>query len=233
MLSHVSEIIEKAYDFLYPKRCVGCGREGEFICSSCQKQLSPVGQSVCYRCGTSLSSGSVCSGCADWEAKIDGIRSAFRFDGVAREAVHQLKYRNLRAIAPIMARIMLPCFLEYHIPGEVIIPIPLHSKRLKERGYNQGLLLAKELGKIIGLQVDENSLKKLRHTSPQARTASLEERRSNINDAFSCGTGNLRGIRVILIDDVTTSGATMDACAAALKKAGAASVWGFTFAREI
>ncbi len=119
------------------------------------------------------------------------------------------------------------------VPGEVLVPVPLHQKRLRERGYNQSRLLAQELGKLTNLPVVDACLIRQRHAPPQARTPTVDERRSNVADAFSCLDGRLRDKQVLLIDDVSTSGATLDGCARALKKAGATSVWGLVLAREI
>ena len=119
------------------------------------------------------------------------------------------------------------------MPVEILIPVPMHQKRLRERGYNHSSLLARELGKLTNLPVVDDCLIRQRHTPPQARTSSVEERRSNIADAFTCRDHRLRDKQVLLIDDVSTSGATLDACAAALKEAGATSVWGLVMAREI
>lgn len=233
MLPRLTNLTAKAFDFLFPKRCIGCGREGAFICVSCSNKLSPILPPVCLRCGLPLSRGSLCSACAAGESSIEGIRSAFRFEGVAREAVHQLKYNNLKAIAPVLAGLMVPLYRSYAIPGDVLVPVPLHPKRLRERGYNQSTLLARALGRLTGLSVDENSLVRQRYTNSQARTRNVTERHANVNGAFACHNHKLSGKHVILIDDVATSGATLDACAEALKNAGALSVWGITFAREI
>ena len=119
------------------------------------------------------------------------------------------------------------------VPGEVVIAVPLHPKRLRERGYNQSHLLAKELAKLRKLPLIDDCLIRERHSPPQARTASVAERRTNVADAFSCRDRRLKGKPVLLIDDVSTSGATLDGCAQALKKAGATSVWGLVLAREI
>ncbi|GAH95057.1 unnamed protein product [marine sediment metagenome] len=109
----------------------------------------------------------------------------------------------------------------------------MHQKRLRERGYNQSNLLARELGKLTDLTVVEDCLIRQRHTPPQARTSTVDERRSNIADAFVCRDQRLRDKQILLIDDVATSGATLDACAAVLKACGAASVWGLVMAKEI
>jgi len=168
-----------------------------------------------------------------WRAEIDGIRSPFRFDGVMRQAIHQLKYKNLRALAVTLAGFLHDYLVTNPMPGEVLVPAPLHQKRLRERGYNQSRLLAQELGKLINLPVVDDCLVRQKHTPPQTRASTVDERRGNVADAFACRDRRLQDKRVLLIDDVSTSGATLDACAAALKAAGASSVWGLVLAREI
>jgi len=188
---------------------------------------------LCPRCGKPRPSGTLCPVCVSWQAEIDGIRSPFRFDGVMRQAIHQLKYRNLRALAEPLAKLLNDYLTTNPIPGEVLVPVPLHQKRLRERGYNQSSLLAKELGKLTNLPVVDDCLIRQRHAPPQARSSTVEERRSNVAGAFVCRDHRLQNKQVLLIDDVSTSGATLDAGAAALKAAGATSVWGLVLAREI
>jgi ComF family protein len=188
---------------------------------------------LCPRCGKPQSSGILCPACVGWQAEIDGIRSPFRFDGVKRQAIHQLKYKNLRALAESLAELLSDYLVANPVPGEVLVPVPLHQKRLRERGYNQSTLLAEEVGKLNGLSVVDDCLVRERHAPPQVRTSNVEERRGNVAGAFVCRDRRLQGKQVLLIDDVSTSGATLDACAAALKAAGAASVWGLVLAREI
>ncbi len=113
------------------------------------------------------------------------------------------------------------------------MPVPLHQKRLRERGYNQSRLLAEELGKLVNLPVVDDCLIRQRPAPPQARTSTVDERRRNVAGAFTCPNRKLQDKQVLLIDDVTTSGATLDACASALQAAGASSVWGLVLAAEI
>ena len=233
MLPQVAKLKGRVVDFLFPRWCVGCGKEGEFICDSCRRSLPRVMPPLCPRCGRPQPSGALCPACVSWQAEIDGIRSPFRFDGVMRQAIHQLKYRNLRAIAEPLAKLLNDYLATYPIPGEVLVPVPLHQKRLRERGYNQSSLLAKALGKLTNLPVVDDCLIRQRHAPPQARSTTVEERRSNVAEAFACRDHRLKGKQVLLIDDVSTSGATLDACAAALKAIGATSVWGLVLAREI
>ncbi|MBA7630500.1 hypothetical protein ES703_38022 [subsurface metagenome] len=150
-----------------------------------------------------------------------------------RQAIHQLKYRNIRALVVPLAKLLRDYLITNPVPGEILVPVPMHQKRLRERGYNQSGLLARELGKLTDLTVVDDCLIRQRHTPPQARTSTVDERRSNIADAFVCRDQRLRNKQVLLIDDVATSGATLDACAAVLKASGAASVWGLVMAKEI
>jgi len=233
VLPQVAKLKGIALDFLFPQWCVGCGRQGEFICPSCRHSLPRVMPPLCPRCGKPQSSGVLCPACVGWQAKIDGIRSPFRFDGVMRQAIHQLKYRNLRALAGPLAELLNDYLVASSIPGEVLVPVPLHRKRLRERGYNQSRLLAEELGKLNNLPVVDDCLIRQRYAPPQARTSTVEERRGNVEYAFACRDRRLQGKQVLLIDDVTTSGATLDACASALKTAGTVSVWGLSLAMEV
>ena len=233
VLPQLAKLKGMTLDVLFPQWCIGCGVEGSFICQSCRHSLPRIMPPVCPRCGKPQSSGVLCPGCVNWRAEIDGIRSPFKFDGVVRQAIYQLKYGNIRALAKSLAQLLFDYLVTSPIPGEILVPVPLHRKRLRERGYNQSGLLASELGKLIQLPVVDNCLIRERHALPQARTSNVEERRSNVAGVFACRDDRLRCKQILLIDDVSTSGATLDSCAAALKAAGATSVWGLVLSREI
>jgi len=233
VLPQLAKLKGVALDLLFPRWCIGCGREGDFLCQSCRQLLPRIMPPLCPRCGKPQLSGILCSSCVGWQAEIDGIRSPFRFDGVIRQSIHQLKYRNLRALAQPLSKLLHDYIVTNPVPGEVLVPVPLHQKRLKERGYNQSRLLARELGKLINLPVVDDCLTRKQHASPQARASTVDERRSNVANAFNCSNHRLQDKQVLLIDDVSTSGATLDACAVALKAAGVTAVWGLVLAREI
>ena len=233
MLPQLKKLRGTALDLLFPRYCVGCGKEGAFICLSCCRALPRITPPICPRCGRPQLSGILCPDCVGWQAAIDGIRSPFRFEGVMREAIHQLKYQNLRALAVPLAEMLGEYLNASPLDVDVLVPVPLHQKRLRERGYNQARLLAQELGKLINIPVIDDVLIRQRHTPPQARTATVAERKLNIADSFTCLDDRLRSGKVLLLDDVATSGATLDACATVLKSNGAASVWGLVMAREI
>ncbi len=222
-----------AVDSFFPRRCVGCGKVGDFLCPECLGKLPRLLKPLCPSCGRPQASGIVCSDCRRRQTVIDGIRSLFRFDDVIRNAIHQLKYRNLKAISPCLAELLADYIRSNTLPGEALVCVPLHPRRLRERGYNQSSLLARELGRRINLPVIEDCLIRIKQAQPQVRAVSIEERRRNVADAFVCRDERVSGKQIILIDDVCTSGATLESCAAALKSKGATSVWGLTLAREI
>ena len=127
---------------------------------------------------------------------------------------------------------LLAEFLDSHrVPGEVIVPVPLHSRRLRQRGYNQAALLARQLARVTGLVLNEGLLVRTTDTLPQVETSSRSQRRDNAQGNFRCEQ-DVSGLKAILVDDVATTGSTLSACAAALKSAGAATVWGLVLARE-
>jgi ComF family protein len=219
-------------DLLLPLRCLGCGKEGNLICPACCETLPKVHLPICQRCGATFSEGNLCHMCINHPLTIDTIRSVFRFEETVRQAILQLKYKHLKAVAAPLGQLLAEYLRSHPMRGEVLVPVPLHPKRLRERGYNQASLIAQELNKLIGLPVAEDALIRVRDAVPQARTKSAIERRQNVKDAFACRQ-RLEGKQILLLDDVCTTGATLDACATALKAAGASSVQGLTVAREM
>lgn len=163
----------------------------------------------------------------------DGLRSVFRFEGLVRHAIHRFKYGNFKALRAPLSELMSQYLRDHPLPVEVVVPVPLHPHRLRERGYNQAELLAWGLGDGLGLPRSVLSLERRLSGPPQVRSRSRQERWQNVAGAFVVRGSELSGKRVLLVDDVCTTGATLNACAHALKAAGSAEVWGLTLAREI
>ncbi len=185
------------------------------------------------KCGKPETAGIYCPACWNSQGKIDGIRSVFHFEGVIRQAVHDLKYHHIKALSGLMADYLAEYLKANPVPGDAIMPVPVHKNRIKQRGYNQSALIAGHLGKKLGIPVITTCLVRSRDSLPQARSANVDQRKKNVMGAFSCASAASDYRNIILIDDVCTSGATLEACAAALKKSGFNSVWGLTVAREI
>lgn len=220
-------------DFLFPKRCVSCGKIGEYICGDClgkiqfvQNQICPVCQrpsitgATHYRCSTKLS--------------LDGQISAANYLGPVRAAIHKLKYRWVFDIAnDLVALINSKINLKKFFPDKkfLLLPIPLHPKRQADRGFNQSEKLAKVLGKILDFKLADKVLTRTKHTKPQTNLPAVE-RRKNVAGVFKVtDTKKVKGKNFILVDDLVTTGSTLKSAGVALKRAGAASVWGLTFAR--
>ena len=217
-------------DLLFPLTCLGCRREGDLLCPDCAAGLSRLKTPYCRICAEP-NARSLCRWCSGIAPAFDGLRAPYLMEGPLREAVHALKYRGVRAAAPQLAELLADFLKSHSIPGDELVPVSLHSRRLRERGYNQSELLAKELSKRTGLPVNAGVLVRARDSGPQVQTASRERRRDNVSGSFQC-KDDMTGRRLILIDDVATTGSTLSACAAALKAAGAASVWALVLARE-
>ena len=222
-----------AVELLFPRRCVGCDTEGAFLCLDCLSELPLLEDPYCFLCSQPRRLVMrLCTSCRERPLEIDGIRAPYLMEGAIREAVHAFKYRNVRALAPVLGRLLAGFMNDIGLGGELLVPVPLHRRRERSRGYNQALLLAREAGKEAGLPVGGNALRRLRPTLSQARSGRQAERWVNVVGAFEAEAALVQGRQVLLIDDVCTTGATLEACSIALKQAGATLVWGLTLARE-
>jgi ComF family protein len=159
------------------------------------------------------------------------LRSAFRYEGEVRRLVHALKFDGQSAIAEDLTLALAP-LAEALLPIDVIVPVPLTGSRRRQRGFNQAALIAKQIAHAGALRFAE-PLERVRSSPPQARSATAEDRWRNVEGAFALRRGaDVRGLNVVVVDDVATTGATLDACARVLIDGSAASVSGLTFARE-
>ncbi len=217
--------------FLLPQACVNCRREGELLCYECFAGLERVEGARCASCGELVGvERTVCASCAIAPPPLDRLVSVYRYHGAARSAVLALKFRSLKSIAPIMARPMSLQPLVTRGAIDCIVPVPSHAKRVRERGYNQAALLAKEVAGVSGTMLIERGLSKVRHTPSQV-DLNREERSNSVRGAFEAEF-NFAGAHVMLVDDVATTGSTLMSCASALKRANADRVSALTFAKE-
>jgi ComF family protein len=223
---------QAALELVFPARCVGCGRGGAFLCDACTSLLAPATPPRCPRCWQPGAEGRPCLECQAAPPAFDGLRAAFVYQGLARELVQALKYRGMTALAAPMCSFLAELVREQRLVADAVVPVPLSGLRRRTRGYNQAEVLAGGLARELHLPLRRRALRRRRHTPAQARSAGAEERRRNVAGAFAADGKAVAGRLVLLVDDVATTGATLDACAAALRQAGARSVWAVTFARE-
>lgn len=219
-----------ALDLLYPPQCALCRRPGLMVCGLCAALLPPADGARCERCWRALEGAGPCSYCRSKRLRFASVRAAFVMDEGARRLVHLLKYDNLSALAEPMAALMAERIaLAEHI--DVVVPVPLHGGRHRSRGYNQAELLARHFAARTGARFDAGAARRIRATRPLASTMHADERWQIMEGAFRGRLERAVGARILLVDDVTTTGATLDACAGALLDAGAARVDCVTFAR--
>ncbi len=221
---------------LYPAQanCMGCGSPAGacdgWLCSTCADILKPVKDLSgprCPRCGRPLGEdvreGRACRTCGDWpQGLITAARFAYPYRRPVKGMIRRMKYQGVTRMADWMAEEMLRT-VTLELPGsfDVIVPVPMHKKRLKQRGVNQAAALARVLSYRSGVPCRE-ALRRVRDTTQQARL-SAPQRRRNLEGAFAA-CEDLRGHRVLLVDDVITTGATALSCARALRLAGAEDV---------
>jgi predicted amidophosphoribosyltransferase len=212
-------------DALFPKRCAGCGSGPWPFCGPCRAQLVPLGRPRCERCAApSLHEVSTCRHCPP--GSIVGARAAFLFEGPARSAVHRLKYSGWRPVAEALgAAIAEVCDLE----ADALTWVPLSRRRRAGRGFDQALALARVVGRCLDLPVVP-LLRRAVDAGPQARRGGADRRRAMQGAFAAVGRSPAR---ILLVDDVLTTGATAGACAEALLDAGADAVGVLTAARAV
>ncbi len=230
------QLTQGALDLLFPPQCVVCHTDGTLLCEACLAAFPPLHPPICQLCGRPVRSTGICQLCRRSKPLIDGIRSSILFDGPARESIHQFKYNNRPALAIPLAQPMADYWQAHPRSVDIITAVPLHVARQRERGYNQANLLAREFGRLIDRPVATGLLRRTRHTPAQVGL-NAAERRANVAGAFCCTDSlkpfDLEGRHILLVDDVCTTGATLEACSVALKAAGAGAVWGLTLARAL
>jgi competence protein ComFC len=215
-------------DLFYPERCVGCGRRSsDVLCCACFEALPIVGRPVCERCGLPTAFATfVCEECKNVDFGFESARAPLKYEGVGKEIVHALKYRGYtRVVEKLAAPLMLQVLNDGRF--DAVVPVPLHRSRLRKRGFNQAELLAQGVAKKINATVSD-TLEVVRSTRDQVEL-SAAQRRANVAGAYSA-RNSLWG-RILLVDDVFTTGATMSACAATLVRAGAGEVHALSLCR--
>jgi ComF family protein len=226
----LSRVLDRALDLVFPPRCVSCNSFDALICDRCRAEMVPADGPRCQTCWMPIDPKADCRRCWARRPRLRAVRSAFVYENAARDAVLALKFRGLSSVAPLLAQSMAEVLSDWRPPVESIVPVPLSGRRRRIRGYNQSELLAGEVSRLSGITLNRRALIRRRDTTAQARTSG-DERWQNVADAFRPAKGMPTG-SVLLVDDVITTGATLEACARVLVSAGAAAVFALTFARE-
>lgn len=219
---------ERGLDLLFPPTCVGCRRTGRWICPKCWPVVDWLPEMRCGLCERHWLQ-TPCPHCAGQQSSLEGIGAVTVFGGSGREAVHALKYHGKHAIGGMMGKLMARALPELEL--SIVAPVPLHPKRRRERGYDQAAILARFVSRSLDLAYEPEALRRVRPTRQQTSLDGLA-RQTNVAGAFTAEPW-VEGENVLLIDDVTTTGATLEAAAGALHEAGAVSVFGLVFAAAL
>ncbi len=229
-------------DVLFPWRCQVCDSAMGFtveqaICRRCLDQVQYIGSSVCRRCGTLFGRGGgagyLCGECIKKPPEWDVSLSVIRYGPPVNTLLHRLKYNSDTTVLPALAEVITPFRANLKINCDIIVPVPLHRKRLRRRGLNQALYLAQLFFPEQVQLICSSALKRERYTQPQTGLDGGERRR-NLRGAFSlCDNNVIHGKHVCLVDDVYTTGTTLNECSRILRKAGATKITVVTLARVI
>lgn len=236
--------LEAALAFVYPEACQICGKahatpEEGFLCTRCRRNIELILPPFCERCGLpypgEITNAFTCANCHDTELYFTCARSVIAAKGMALDIIHDYKYRRALWFEPLLAELLIreagPALREEKWDG--IVPVPLHSLRQAEREFNQAERLSRRLGRALNIPVNARLLRRTIPTRTQTKLT-REERAENVRRAFSAVPGaDCRGQRVIVFDDVLTTGATTNACARVLRACGAAEVCVWTLARGL
>lgn len=232
--------------WLWPSPCMVCGilsttRVNPGVCEPCWELLPRLHPPVCPRCGAPFRSSAArshsdthwCWACREREPRFDRARAAVSYEGVAAAAIRSYKYLGRRVLARPLSTLLGALIDDVAGPVHGVVPVPLHRRRLQERGYNQALLLADALARSAGWPLYWDLLERVRPTRSQVGLA-MRERRRNVRGAFAVrATARLEGKNLLLVDDVLTTGSTVDECAGLLKREGATTVQVLTVARQV
>ncbi len=221
-----------ALDWVFPPVCAGCGKFGYRWCQECQQHVPVLRGKVCISCGMPLDDGGLCHACEQHRPPFQALRSWAAFDDPLRQALHRLKYRRDIGLGDALAVQMVDFILKLDWPIDMIVPIPLGKTRQKERGYNQVGMVARPLSLALGLAYSPKALIRRRDTRSQVGLP-REQRRENVRDAFQAVGVQVRDRTILLMDDVATTGSTLEAGADALLSAGARQVYALTVARAL
>jgi competence protein ComFC len=237
---HKFEPLEAAVSLLYPPVCTICAgnvQAGDYLCNQCEAKVVRIVAPFCQKCSEpfegSVTSEFTCANCAHRTIHFDAAVSAYRGRGIVRQIIHEFKYGRQIHLRHLVARWLHAALDDERIRGSefaIMVPVPLHATRQRERGFNQASLLAALLSAQTAIP-SKPVLERIRYTTTQTRL-DRSERMENLHNAFRLRkNADVRGLRVLLIDDVLTTGSTLSECARVLKRAGALSVHAATAAR--
>lgn len=231
-------------DLLVPRRCAGCletwqDHAGRSWCGRCWDGLPWIRSPQCPVCGhpyldSPSAADHLCGPCLLVPPAFDGARSATLYSGEIRKRIHEVKFGGQLVWIPPLAELLMHCWTGWNpASADGLVPVPLHVRRVRERGFNQAALLANAMGRRLRLPVHHDVLTRFRWTEPQTRLK-REDRLRNVADAFQVANrGKARNRSLLLIDDVFTTGSTVAACAGALRDAGALRIYVLTVARSL
>lgn len=226
------QFLWEALDWLYPPNCGGCGASGARWCIECAQKTNEIMPPICPICGNPNLKYVPCDKCQISRPFYTTLRSYSVFKGPIREAIHRFKYQGEIGLGESLARLMIVGVEKLNWQLDIITSVPLGLVRFRERGYNQATLLARPIALFLKVPFSSQALSRIRETRSQVGLT-VNERLENMTGAFQAKKELVQGRNILVVDDVATSGATINACAKAFLDVGASKVYGFSLARAV
>lgn len=220
-------------DLIYPPVCAGCGKPNFRFCPDCLQQVSIIETSFCAFCGKPTHSDlAICPDCVDISCYFSAAASWAEYGGQLREVIHALKYKNDLGLGDFFAVLLIEILKNKVWDFDLVIPVPLSQSRMKERSYNQAALLSRPIAWYFRKEHSTHALRRSKDTGTQTSRNRIE-RDLSLTDAFSGNPAKLKGRSVLLVDDIITTGATINHCSQALLLAGATRVYAISIAKTM
>jgi len=234
-IKKLNKLFKFVINLIFPVYCLICKKElsyqtDTYLCDACKKSIIPITGKVCNKCGRPFING-ICGICREKQFYFSKARASVIYDGSVRECIHFFKYnKKTYLLNTLFEVLLLPDSLDF-LSCDFIVPVPLHWIRQYSRGFNQAELIGRKFSKRFNIKLSKTSLKRTRAT-PSQTGLSLKERTKNIKGAFSVrNSQKLNGKRILLVDDVMTTGATVNECSKVLLQAGVGEILVYTLAR--
>ena len=232
IISSLNRVVNQLVELVFPSSCVSCGREGALLCHICLAESSLVADTACRICAEPMTASGTCSKCRVEPKYIDRLYGYYQYDSPVGEAIRAFKFDDIRALEPVFSELLDVERLKRVAP-DLVLPVPLSRSRIKQRGFNQSEVFSRHIAALLGINHEPRLLSRTEQKIPQSQQQSARSRAASVSGAFTVNEQYVDEIatkRILVVDDVHTTGSTINECARVLKSVDASWVGAVTLA---